>query len=185
MPTMNNEPADEGEAADFTKLLAALSVGARSVNSLPKTSERNEDEDASASENEEDDEFAYHMAFSEYRNLCNDSRAEIASLLNRAFKSSASVEHVVEDFEFDDPQLWETAAEACDCLLERVDQYIQNVKEGRIGQDGEKIGETIAKMGDLARNKAKGGFDQIVGNLVDMEVSNLQILLFIWVCFNF
>jgi hypothetical protein len=60
----------------------------------------------------------------------------------------------------------------CDLLLERVDRYIQNVKDGRAGLDLEQI-DTMHQIGTMARNKAKGDFDQIIGSLVEMK--KLQI----------
>ena len=164
-----------GTVPSLPKLLAALALGARSCNSLPLSSTRDEDEedDESASESE-DDEFAYQMAFREFNALCLQSRNDLAILLNQSLQSTATgsskSDNMMDDYEFDDPMLWETAAEACDILLERVDQHIQNVKETRMGLDGEKLGEAISRVGNMARNKAKGGFDQLIGSLVEMEV---------------
>jgi len=167
---MSSESVKEAQdAPNLPKLLAALAAGARSVNALPKAPPPKDDDNDSESEDEADDEFAYQMAFSEFKNICLDSRSEVASLLNQSLQSTASADNMVDDYEFDDPVLWETAAEACDILLERVDQYIQNEKEGRIGRDGENLGEIVR---DFARNRGGSGFDQIVGSLVDMEVSS-------------
>lgn len=174
----NNDTVEKEEVSpNLQKLLVALAAGARSVNTLPKAPSQKDDDDNSESDDEADDEFAYQMAFSEFKNLCMDSRSEVASLLNHSLQSTASINKMVDDFEFDDPVLWETAAEACDVLLERVDQYIQNEKERRMGQDGVQIGEAIGALA-TRRNKAKSGFDQIVGSLVEMEVSSLTFDLF-------
>lgn len=183
----NNTIDDEKVALtpSLPKLLAALALGARSCNALPASSTRDEDDDYNtndendASENDEDDEFAYQMAFREFNSLCLESRSELAALLNKSLQSTAtstsssSSKETAVDYEFDDPMLWETAAEACDILLERVDQHIQNVKEGREGLefgDEQKLGEAIGRVGDIARNKAQGGFNQLIGSLVEMEV---------------
>jgi len=147
------------------KLLVALASGARSVNALPKAPSQTKDDDNSESDDERDDEFGYQMAFSEFKKLCMDSRLDLASLLNQSLQSTASVNNKVEGYEFDDPILWETAAEACDVLLERVERYIQNEKEGRMGQDGAEIGEAVGVL----NSRRKSGFDQIVGSLVEME----------------
>lgn len=165
-------------------LLSALALGARSVNSLPlgKTEAQTGNEingfDESEDNEDEDDEFAYQMAFPEFSSLCLESRSKLASMLNQALQSTATIttDAMVEDYEFDDPRLWESAAEACDLLLERVDVFIQKIKEGRAGLDDEQIHEAIGRIGNVARNKAKGGFDQMMGSLVEMEVS-LRIVL--------
>jgi hypothetical protein len=164
----NNSVQEKGEVPDLQKLLVALASGARSVNALPKAPSQTEDDDNSESDDERDDEFAYQMAFSEFKNLCMDSRLDLTSLLNQSLQSTASVNNKVEGYEFDDPILWETAAEACDVLLERVERYIQNEKEGRMGQDGAEIGEAVGVL----NSRRKSGFDQIVGSLVEMEVSS-------------
>jgi hypothetical protein len=183
---------EEENAPSLPKLLAALALGARSCNSLPVSSTRDEDEedDESASENDEDDEFAYQMAFREFNSLCLESRSELTALLNQSLQSTATAtvnaDNMLDDYEFDDPRLWLTAAEACDVLLERVDLHIQNVKEGRVGLDGEKLGEAIGRVGDMARNKAKGGFHQLIGSLVEMEVRDFIFSSALWcqVCFR-
>ena len=182
------EESGEKSPPSLPGLLSALALGARSVNSLPlgkPEKEVNSDDDSEEDNDEEDDdEFAYQMAFPEFSSLCLDSRSKLASMLNQALQSTATANvtaststgidaAMVEDYEFDDPRLWESAAEACDLLLERVDVYIQNVKEGRAGldMDDEQIHEAIGRIGNVARNKAKGGFDQMMGSLVEMEVS--------------
>jgi exosome complex exonuclease RRP6 len=170
----------EGTATpSLPKLLAALAVGARSVNNLPlsgKNQNKDDNVDETDSENEEelDDEFNYQMAFPEFNSLCLETRSDLASLLNKALKSSTGQleqegDVIDEDlFDFDDPRLWESAAEMCDLLLERVDRYIQNVKDGRAGLDLEQI-DTMRQIGTMARNKAKGDFDRIIGSLVEMK----------------
>jgi hypothetical protein len=180
MTTLKDSKDDgtEDEVPNLPKLLAALEVGKQAVNALPKNSSRNgqdndgsDDDDENEEEEDDDDEFDYQMAFSEFKNLCLESRSELATLLSRSLESTTCFETVIENSDFDDPVLWEYAAEACDILSERVDQYIQNVKEGRIGQEGEKVSEAVERFGELARNKAKGGLQQILSSLVEMEVS--------------
>jgi hypothetical protein len=167
----------EDEIPNLPKLLDALAVGKESVAFLPKNSNRHwqgkeSDSDENGDDDEgDDDEFDYQMAFSEFKNLCLDSRSELANILNQSIQSTACFDNITENYDFEDPILWETAAEACDILSERVDQYIQNVKDGRIGQYGEKINEAVERFGELARNKVKGGLEQILGSLVEMEVS--------------
>mmetsp|Transcript_3835 Transcript_3835/g.7345 ORF Transcript_3835/g.7345 Transcript_3835/m.7345 type:complete len:1001 (-) Transcript_3835:217-3219(-) len=164
----------EEEVPNLPKLLAALEVGKQVVSALPKNSNRNgqddeSDDDANQEEDDDDDEFDYQMAFSEFKNLCLESRTELATLLSRSLESTACFETVMDNSDFNDPVLWEHAAEACDILSERVDQYIQNVKEGRIGLEGAKVSEAVERFGELARNKVKGGLQQILSGLVEME----------------
>lgn len=187
MSSLNDVKDDgtEDEVPNLPKLLAALEVGTQAANALPKNSTRNsqdngldDDDDDDDAENEDgdddDDEFDYQMAFSEFKTLCLQSRSELAKLLSRSLESTACFETVIENSDFDDPILWEHAAEACDILLERVDQYIQNVKEGRIGQEGEKVSEAVDRFGALARNKAKGGLQQILSSLIEMEKPQIK-----------
>jgi len=193
MEETSREENGERSPPSLPGLLSALALGARSVNSLPlgKPESKNENSDDESEDDndddddlDDDDEFAYQMAFPEFSSLCLDSRSKLASMLNQALQSTATATAnvnintstdadaaMVEDYEFDDPRLWESAAEACDLLLERVDVYIQNVKEGRagLGLDDEQIHEAIGRIGNVARNKAKGGFDQMMGSLVEME----------------
>mmetsp|Transcript_23283 Transcript_23283/g.28607 ORF Transcript_23283/g.28607 Transcript_23283/m.28607 type:complete len:1046 (+) Transcript_23283:200-3337(+) len=159
------------------KLLAALALGARSVNNLPLSGKQSnlddeDDDDESDSDNDEtaDDEFSYQMAFPEFNSLCSENRSQLSSLLNRGLKVSLKNDEQIEDdeLEFDDPRLWESAAEVCEVLLERVDIYIQNVKEGRAGLDFEQV-DAVRRFGTLARNKAKGDFERLVGGIVNME----------------
>jgi hypothetical protein len=172
-----------------------------SVRSNDDADDDNGDDDSASDRDEGDDEFAYQMAFREFHSLCLESRSDLASMLNRCLQSTATTTLVKsskrddadpsddsgahigleEDYEFldfDDPVLWEIAAEACDVLLERVDSHVQTVKESRLGMDsGEKLGEIIGRVGDMARNRAKGGFKQIIGGLVKMEVRAAKLLL--------
>lgn len=170
------------------KLLASLAAGAKSVNNLPLSGKQkhcdNEDDidDGSESDSdiEADDEFGYQMAFPEFSSLCIETRSALSSLLNQSIKSSMGgqlrnfddgadgkeLDKDEESFEFDDPRLWDNAAETCESLLERVDVYIQNVKEGRAGLEIEHLHHTLG--GQSGRNKAQGEFDRLLGSLVDM-----------------
>lgn len=84
------------------------------------------------------------------------------------------------EFEFDDPMLWESATEACDLLLERVDVYILNVKEGRqllgVG-GGTGVVDVVERAGVLAKRKASRSMDCLLGSLVEMEVRCLFFIL--------
>ena len=162
------------------KLLAALALGARSVNNLPVSGKNQDDGDSedTESENEElDDEFSYQMAFPEFNSICLEARSRLASLLKGSLITSMNQGGDLIDeemFEFDDPRLWESAADVCEVLLERVDLYIQNAKEDRAGLDIEHL-DTVRQFGTLVRNKGKGDFDRLVGSLVEMEVCTIYI----------
>jgi hypothetical protein len=79
----------EGTATPLLpKLLAALAVGAQSVNNLPlpgKNQNKDDNVDKMDSENEKelDDEFNYQMAFPEFNSLCLETRSDLASLLGK------------------------------------------------------------------------------------------------------
>ena len=177
------ESSDESDVPDIRKLLTALAVGARSVNALPlsnkqsnKNSDFSDDEDMEDDDDDDDDEFSFQMAFPEFKSLCLETRSQLTSLLSQAlvnsFDSSDGVLKGEEDLDFDDPELWENAAEACELLLERVDQYVQKVKEGRVGLEDDHLGSAVKTTGQFARSKAKNGWDRIMNGLVDMEVRN-------------
>lgn len=152
---ISNTMSEEKQENSLSNLLVALALGARSVNALPSS---------------ENDELDYQMAFPEYNSLCVETRDLLASILNSALqKSGVSLTDAEEDFEFDDPLLWENAAEVCDVLSEHIDLYIQNYKEAREGLDVDQVA-AINRVADVARNKAKNGFDQMLTSIVDMEV---------------
>lgn len=178
---MTTSQTTKAQQTSLPKLLAALAAGAKSVNNLPSTGKKQQDDDEvldDGSENdsngeEDDDEFGYQMAFPEFKSLCLETRSSLSQLLNQSIKSSMgqlnNVEGLKNDdkeqfFDFDDPRLWDNAAETCESILERVDIYIQNVKEGRAGLELEHL-HTLRQSG---RNKGQGEFDRLVGSLVDM-----------------
>ena len=194
---MSDEPLNP---PSLTKLLTALAVGVRSVNSLP-LKQRDEDADDRSfwnsdnednnEEEDEDNEFSFQMAFPEFNSLCFETRNYLSTLLTKVLKASmgqlnnntASAELLLEDimFDFDDPRLWENAAEICDLLLEKVELYIQNVHEGRAGLDFDDSNEqqqqtqmdNARRIGTMARNKARDKFNLLTSSLVDMEKSQL------------
>jgi hypothetical protein len=172
--------AESSDVPDIRKLLTALAVGARSVKGLPLSNKQDNDSDSSDDEDKKDDgddEFSFQMAFPEFKSLCLETRSQLASLLSQALENSFDTSNGVlkgeEDLDFDDPELWESAAEACDLLLERVDKHIQNVKEGRVGLEDDHLGSAVKTTGQFARSKAKNGWDLLMNGLVDMEVRNL------------
>ena len=147
------------------KLLSALAVGAKSVNSLPISKNRTDptsrdsDDDDDDIEDDEDDEFNYLMAFPEFNHLCLEARNQLTSLLHVAIRSSCSKElsdgqlyqYILDEdphtkIDFEDPLLWKTA---CYLLLEHVDVYIQNVKEGRIALDPAVASTEVAKNSSM------------------------------------
>lgn len=165
----------ESSTPSLSKLLAALAVGVRAANNLPSSTKQEDDDDSQVdSDTEEgrvDDEFSFQMAFPEFNSLCLEIREYLSKVLNKALESSTGQLDfeggpIDDNFEFDDVRLWETAAEMCDVLLERVDLYIQNAKEGTTNLEHF---QSIRQAGSSARYNAKNKFDLLTSSLVDME----------------
>lgn len=75
--------------------------------------------------------------------------------------------------DFDDPLLWENAAEACDVLMDQVEGYIQTVQEGKLHSSS-----TVKELETLVRGQVGAGrnafasrWNQVVEGTKDMEVS--------------
>ena len=90
-----SEAGDNAEALpSLPKLLAALALGARSVNNLPISptsveTDNSDDENGCAEGDEEDDEFSFHMSLPEFASLNNEARRSLTSLLCRALEGMA------------------------------------------------------------------------------------------------
>lgn len=150
----------EKHQSSLSNLLSALALGARSVNSLPLS---------------ENDELDYQMAFPEYSNLCTETRDFIASVVSNTISKTGvlNVDSEEEDLEFDDPLLWENAAETCDVLTDHIDLYIQNYKQEREGLDVDQV-SSISRFADAFKSRATSGMEQILKSIVDMEVSEMM-----------
>ena len=107
-PTTITMGADE---PSLPKLLASLALGARAVNALPLSRENND-----AQEEDDGDEFSFHMSLPEFASLNNEARQSLSSLLSQALEGISTDEDDAmdgaEDYEFDDPELWTKVREA-------------------------------------------------------------------------
>jgi len=124
--------------ASLPKLLSALAVGARAVRSLP----------------DNEDDLAYHMAFSEFSSSCGELESQVSELV------LDTLQHVDVDTDMDDLGLWEKCAEACEWLLERVEIYMIQPS-------------TLQLVRSTALERSRKGWDTIKSSLIDMEKSQV------------
>ncbi|KAL3764366.1 hypothetical protein ACHAWU_006004 [Discostella pseudostelligera] len=182
--TTNDQPS-------LPNLLASLALGVRSVNALPltntptantKTTGGDDDDD-----DDEQDEFSFRMSLPEFASLNNEARQSLSSLLCEALEglSSSSSDHVDDDtininnnisYEFDDPELWEQCADACDALYDRVSSYIADSEQRAVDGDGTgthnnytAIASAITTVAQRARANASGAYGRMIQGLADME----------------
>ena len=182
----------------LSRLLASLALGARSVSSLPLAHEKKSSgisDNASDDDDDADDEFAFRLSLPEFAALNIDARSSLSSLLCRALQGV--VTHTEDDYErgnddvndtahddddddhnnileyeFDDPELWERCADACDALYERVSSYIaseQEMKSSGGGIDTALALSTLVDASNTARRNGIGAYGRMTSALVDME----------------
>mmetsp|Transcript_18143 Transcript_18143/g.29727 ORF Transcript_18143/g.29727 Transcript_18143/m.29727 type:complete len:988 (+) Transcript_18143:46-3009(+) len=168
---MSTDANNEAEMPSLPKLLASLALGARSVNNLPIASTPSSDDDGSTGGGEEeDDEFAFRMSLPEFASLNIEARQSLTSLLCKALEGTAHLTQYQqlngdEAYEFDDPELWERCADACDAVLDRVTSYIDKYNSG----DVENIVDVIGEVSSQARNKASNSYGRMIQGLASME----------------
>eukprot|EP00984_Skeletonema_dohrnii_P019810 scaffold9537_cov111-Skeletonema_dohrnii-CCMP3373.AAC.3 len=172
---MSTDANNEAELPSLPKLLASLALGARSVNNLPIASTPSSDDDGSTGGEEEDDEFAFRMSLPEFASLNNEARQSLTSLLCKALEGTAHLtqhQQQMDDsgdgddaYEFDDPELWERCADACDAVLDRVTSYINKYNSG----DVENLVDVIGAVSAQARNKASNSYGRMIQGLASME----------------
>lgn len=175
---MSTDTNNEAELPSLPKLLASLALGARSVNNLPIASTPSSDDDGSTGGGEEDDdEFAFRMSLPEFASLNNEARQSLTSLLCKALEGTAHLtqyQQLMADsgdgndddvYEFDDPELWERCADACDAVLDRVTSYINKYNSG----DVENLVDIIGAVSSQARNKASNSYGRMIQGLASME----------------
>lgn len=165
--------ADNNDAEappSLPKLLASLALGARSVNNLPIASTPSSDDDdgSTGGGEDEDDEFAFRMSLPEFATLNTEARQSLTSLLCKALEGHQQMDNSGDGddaYEFDDPELWELCADACDALLDRVTSYISNYNSG----DVENLVNVIGTVSSQARNKASNSYGRMIQGLASME----------------
>eukprot|EP01082_Thalassiosira_pseudonana_P005010 g4578.t1 g4578 contig15:1326820-1329624(+) len=154
------------------KLLASLALGARSVNNLPLARSPNSDDEADDDDADED-EYSFRMSLPEFASLNNEARHLLSSLLNQSLDNDDDSDGMEVETDFEDPQLWQDCADACDALLGRVTSYIAAVEKRRNGVDEyETLGawaDAIGNASDRARGKASGSYGKMLQGLASME----------------
>ncbi|KAL3795819.1 hypothetical protein ACHAW5_004769 [Stephanodiscus triporus] len=177
-----DEHNDVDERPSLPRLLASLALGARSVGSLPLARERkkNGGGDDRDNDDDDDDEFSFRMSLPEFAALNVEARRSLSSLLCRALDGVSrshgdyddDYDYDVrgdEDYEFDDPELWERCADACDALYDRVvSSSVLAPASGGGGVDDEAL-SAVADVSRLARRNAVGSHVRMMSALVDME----------------
>ena len=179
------------EPPSLPRLLASLALGARSVGSLPLSRARNDDQDdreddEDDEDDKDDDEFSFRMSLPEFAALNAEARRTISSLLCRALGGigrRGNDDDVYENdedendndenyvYEFDDPELWERCADACDALYDQVSSHISSSSSSS-SASASASGGTLVALSDasrLARRNALGSHARMTSAIVDME----------------
>ncbi|KAL7546058.1 hypothetical protein ACHAWF_009400, partial [Thalassiosira exigua] len=188
------------------RLLAALALGARSVNALPIAREGDADGDGGKgragrggggggrdvrgdgdSDDDDDDEFAFRMSLPEFASLNREARREVADLLSTALDAISvdgdggteggggndnDGDGAAKEYDFDDPELWERCADACDALCDRVSGYTSSREGGKAGEGGGELSalSTAASSASRqARNRATSAYGKMMSALADIE----------------
>lgn len=183
------DAAIEGGQPSLPDLLASLALGVRSVNALPLTNSRARNAAVADDDDDEQDEFSFRMSLPEFASLNNEARQSLSLLLCEALEGSSSIPDDHDDtiknnnivsFEFDDPELWERCADACDALYDRVSAYIAGC-ERRAQQQGDDgsgsvknnnyvaMASAITNVAQRARTNASGAYGRMIQGLADME----------------
>ncbi|KAL7536301.1 hypothetical protein ACHAXR_011263 [Thalassiosira sp. AJA248-18] len=186
---MVSDADSSDDKPSLPKLLDSLALGARSVNALPLTRQKNHDNDDDDDDDLlEDDAFAFRMSLPEFASLNNEARQSLTSLLCQTLEGIVSTtgddindndgdgnnDDNKELYEFDDPELWERCADACDALYDRVKSYITtSEQQSGEGGGGDKQYETLASainnVSQRARHNASGAYGRMINGLADME----------------
>jgi ribonuclease D len=146
----------------------------------------------------DDDEFSFRMSLPEFAALNADARTSLSSLLCRALRGvsrysgddddvddggnsnendgdDVDVDRQNDDtsYQFDDPELWEKCADACDALYDRVSYYIASASSRAADDDDDDAGmsalSAMANASRMARMNARGSHMRMTSALVDME----------------
>jgi hypothetical protein len=133
--------SSDGEASQLiNSLLSALAVSARSAAAIPC-----DEEDKAEGGSGQGGDFSFANSFPEYQTLTNSARGRVGALISRSMQACnpGSPDAWGDDewgAELDDPNLWESCADACEALLERVNGIIDgNVEVGGDGRLREKV----------------------------------------------
>lgn len=135
------DSGSENEASQLIdSLLSALAVSARSAAAIPCDDEGGGEEGSG-----QGGDFSFANSFPEYQTLTKSARGRVGVLISRSMQAcnSGSPDAWGDDewgAELDDPNLWESCADACEALLERVNGIIDgNVEVGGDGRLREKV----------------------------------------------
>ena len=182
----DDNDSDKPSSSSLPKLLAALALGARSVNALPlvNNSEGDGDDDV-----QDGDEISFLMSLPEFATLNNEAQQSVTSLLCQALAvipSDDDDDDTYTDnnstetkYEFDDPELWEQCANACDALYDRVMNYInENTNESQQQQQSsgennnnnyESLTMAITNVSAQSRTNSYNSYNRMVNSLASME----------------
>ena len=100
------------------------------------------------------DDFSYEESFPEVATLAAARRTDLVHVLSLALD---------QDLEEDDPEIWDTCAEACDWLLEQAEAYLKNENDGKV----------VVSWSQTARQQSQSAFGRIVEGTVEMEKPQL------------
>jgi len=158
---------DDPEKIIIGDLLSALATTTKCASKIPVNGKIDKNNEVDAGE------FTFNCSFPEFQTLTNTARGRVNDLISRSMNVSlGDVADGVNDEwgdEVDDPELWESCADACEALLERVNAIVDgNFDVGGDGRLREK--ETLLNgVASLARQTAAQKLAQLTSNHVDME----------------
>ena len=154
---MSDEPSEQ--PSSLPGLLAALASGARAVHGLPL-----------------EDDFSYESSFPEFSKSLGETQEELLQSLSLALQYTSVGEDGMDDIfdpesfrDIQDPLLWDACADACDALIEQVEEFLKSDGNFEEGQNVSLATGTLTNLAGRARQQAKSTLGRLVHSTVDME----------------
>lgn len=162
---MSEDPSQE--ASSLPGLLSALASGARAVHGLPL-----------------EDDFAYEGSFPEFSKSLSETQEELLQSLSLALQYTNINNNTNnlndDDGMFDsperfrdiqDPLLWDACADACDALMEQVEEFVKNSDDAAmiLNAGASDPAQALSQLAGRARQQAKNTLGRLVDSTVDME----------------
>jgi exosome complex exonuclease RRP6 len=173
------EKEEEDLQGALSALLRALGEGVSSASRLP-TNNSSSSGDGNSKADNNDNDFAFARSFPEFsrelstsRNLLSQVLMDTLGHLEEASGDSLLVseqqqrdEDLLGDGSFDDALLWERCEDACERLLDRLEQ--QQQQQQPESTTSELALQTVSQLGRAARYKSESSYGALQRNLVDM-----------------
>jgi exosome complex exonuclease RRP6 len=158
-PTSDPEAATD-DAAALSQLMQALAAGARAVQAIPLQ-----------------DEFSFQRSFPEFTAALTAAQSSLletatATLSLDALRSvdDYNMADVTDNADIDDPVLWENCADACDLLVEQVEEHLKKTSgDSATGSDNASAIAHLHHWSAEARQRSVSSFGRMLDGVVDME----------------